>query len=296
MKQRESNHKLERWQLVQYYQQQPQYHHHHQQQQHQLQWTIRVMKLGHWFQMFIVLIVTLLVWESHYKATLAAEQLLQFKEEESRLLLHLQKIEQNSIQLHEHLRKRLAAVGILPVTSADFTTTTTTSSSSSSQTSEDDSLDGITTTTSTTTAAAAASGTTTTTSNTDESDVLQEQANQLKVMENQLAREVSVLQRRIQHEAMEHIVREYGEGPVKVLLDLEGIGTISVLLWRDAPHAAWTWLDQISRHVWDGTELTWKESHIIDGKPAKSDPLQRGHIEFVEHTQHGHEAWTVGLK
>ena len=67
-------------------------------------------------------------------------------------------------------------------------------------------------------------------------------------------------------------------------------------LWAEAPHAAWTWLEQIQRNLWDGTELQWKEAQVLQGIPSREDPMHRGAIEFVEPTKSGHEAWTVGLK
>merc|ERR1719487_1525633 len=67
--------------------------------------TLSRIKLGHMLQLVIVLAVTALVWESHHKALFAAQRLSQFKEEESLLLLHLQRIEQQSIQLHENLAR-----------------------------------------------------------------------------------------------------------------------------------------------------------------------------------------------
>jgi hypothetical protein len=77
-----------------------------------------------------------------------------------------------------------------------------------------------------------------------------------------------------------------------------------LLLWPDTPHAAWTWLEQISRHFWDGATLAWTEPNVIDGIYTKQDPLNRGRLDFVEneHVKNegkngGYEAWTViGLK
>jgi hypothetical protein len=220
------------------------------------------MKLGHFLQILIVLAVTVLVWESHHKALFAAEQLTQFKEEESLLLLHLQKIEQQSIQLHENLN-RLAKAGP-NAKSQDITNNQGA-----------DSADAV------------------------DFELIHKQTQQLYQMEEELNQEVKTLQTRIQQSARSHIVQEFGEGPVQVILDLhfdqEGPSGISILLWHDTPHAAWTWLEQIGRHVWDGADFKWQEAHVIDAGPRKQDPLG-GKIEFVEQGQHSHEAWTVGLK
>ena len=220
------------------------------------------MKLGHFLQILIVLAVTVLVWESHHKALFAAEQLTQFKEEESLLLLHLQKIEQQSIQLHENLN-RLAKAG------PDARSQDITNGKGA------DSADAV------------------------DFELIHKQTQQLYQMEEELNNEVKTLQTRIQQSARSHIVQEFGEGPVQVILDLhfdkEGPSRISILLWHDTPHAAWTWLEQVGRHVWDGADFKWQEAHVIDAGPRKQDPLG-GKIEFVEQGQHSHEAWTVGLK
>ena len=219
------------------------------------------MKLGHILQVVIVFAVTALVWESHHKALFAAQQLSQFKEEESLLLLHLQKIEQQSIQLHENL-SRLAQSGVKA------------SANDNGEKKRGEDVDF---------------------------DLIHKQTQQLYQMEEELNHEVRTLQTRIQQSARNHIVNEFGEGPVQVILEVDfggdnnGPDRISILLWHDTPHAAWTWLEQIGRNVWDGAHFDWQQGHIIDALPEKADP-GGGKIEFVEQSQHGHDAWTVGLR
>jgi hypothetical protein len=77
----------------------------------------------------------------------------------------------------------------------------------------------------------------------------------------ELNHEVRTLQARIQQSARNHTIQESGEGPVQAILEMD-FGTtnvepdrISILLWHDTPHAAWTWLEQIGRQVWDGAEF-----------------------------------------
>merc|ERR1711971_44027 len=70
---------------------------------------------------------------------------------------------------------------------------------------------------------------------------------------------------------------------------------ISILLWHDTPHAAWTWLQQIGNNIWDGVRFKWQQGHIIDAIPLRSDP-DYGKIKFVEHSQYAHQAWTVGVR
>jgi hypothetical protein len=221
------------------------------------------MKLGNFLQVVIVIAVTALVWESHHKALFAAQQLSQFKEEESLLLLHLQKIEQQSIQLHENL-SRLAESGV--------------KTNSNNNNSNKDVGNGV------------------------DFDLIHKQTQQLYQMEEELNHEVRTLQTRIQQSARKHIIQEFGEGPVQVIFELdfgisndEGARQISILLWHDTPHAAWTWLEQIGRHVWDGSEFSWEQGHVVNASPHREDPIG-GKMEFVEQSQHGHEAWTVGLR
>jgi cyclophilin family peptidyl-prolyl cis-trans isomerase len=219
------------------------------------------LKVGNILQVVIVLAVTALVWESHHKALFAAQQLTQFKEEESLLLLHLQKIEQQSIQLHENLA-RLAKVG----------------TGGKAVTEKGEGIKEV------------------------DFDLIHKQTQQLYQMEEELNHEVKTLQTRIQQSARNHIIQEFGEGPVQVILELDfgindnnGPNKIAILLWHDTPHAAWTWLEQISRNIWDGAEFQWKQGHIIDAVPHQPDPMG-GKIEFVEHSHHGHGAWTVGVR
>lgn len=80
---------------------------------------------------------------------------------------------------------------------------------------------------------------------------------------------------------------------------------LAVVLWPDAPHAAWAWLEQIQRGVWNGASLEWDSSStLLLFRPVIDDPAGRGHLRFVEHhdTQDGwdpdlqHGAWTIGLR
>jgi cyclophilin family peptidyl-prolyl cis-trans isomerase len=223
------------------------------------------LKLGHLLQVGIVIAVSVLVWESHHKAMFAAEQLQTFKQEESLLLLHLQKIEKHSLSLHENLT-RLAKSGVTREKGGG------------------DSADGGV-----------------------DFDLIQKQTQQLYQMDEELGREVKSLQERIQQSARSHIIQAFGEGPVQVVLELDfqglvkldaGSSRISILLWHDTPHAAWTWLDQITKHIWDGADFAWNEAHVIDAVPHQHqhDPAVSNKIEFVEQGQHSHEPWTVGLK
>jgi hypothetical protein len=250
------------------------------------------MKLGHVLQVVIVLAVMALVYESHHKALFATSQLIQFKEEESLLLLHLQKIEQQSIQLHENL-SRLARMGINGGGGSAAAAVTDSKGLSGGGDELEDGGEG--------------SG-----GREVDFDLIHKQTQQLYQMEEELNHEVKTLQSRIQLSARNHIIQEFGEGPVQVVLELDfggnnnneqnssgqGPHRISILLWHDTPHAAWTWLEQIGNNIWDGAEFKWQQGHIIDAVPNHihgSNP-DDGKIEFVEHSQHSHQAWTVGVR
>ena len=256
------------------------------------------MKLGHVLQVVIILAVIALVYESHHKALFATQQLTQFKDEESLLLLHLQKIEQQSIQLHENLG-RLARVGIGGGNNA--------AGANNHQNGDAHGGDEL---------AAAASGGGAidggVTKNVD-FDLIHKQTQQLYQMEEELSHEVKTLQTRIQLSARNHIIQEFGEGPVQVVLELDfgdpmanaKSNRISILLWHDTPHAAWTWLEQIGDNVWDGAEFKWQKGNIIDAVVPAHNKHNRvvgdhrekdGTIEFVEQSQHAHQAWTVGVR
>lgn len=261
------------------------------------------MKLGHLLQVVIVLSVIALVYESHHKALFATQQLTQFKDEESLLLLHLQKIEQQSIQLHENLG-RLTQAHIEGESTNNYRDSNKSSKHSKNKRNQnkksggnDDSSSGG--------------------SNDREVDfdLIHKQTQQLYQMEEELSHEVQTLQKRIQLSARNHIIQEFGEGPVQVVLEVdfgdisdnEGPHKISILLWHDTPHAAWTWLEQIGHNVWDGAELSWQKGNVIDAVPSQnklnhhdnndSNHYQHnGKIEFVETSQHSHQAWTVGVR
>ncbi|OEU08369.1 hypothetical protein FRACYDRAFT_271810 [Fragilariopsis cylindrus CCMP1102] len=48
---------------------------------------------------------------------------------------------------------------------------------------------------------------------------------------------------------------------------------IAIVLWPDTPHAAWTWLEQIQRNIWDGANLEWDTSStMLQFKPEPKLP------------------------
>jgi len=226
------------------------------------------MKLGHLLQIVIVLAVIALVYESHHKALFATEKLIQFKEDENLLLLHLHKIEEQNLHLHKNFELF-----------AKMATENSGDGGGGRQGEEKD----------------------------VDFDLIHKQIEQLNNMEKEINKEVTTLQKRIQRSARSHIIQEFGEGPVQVVLELDfgdaaanaGTNRIAILLWHETPHAAWTWLEQIGNNVWDGAAFKWQEGHIIDAVPPKErmDSKRDGKIEFIERPkQDEHVPWTVGLR
>jgi hypothetical protein len=237
----------------------------------------KVLKFGQLMQLGLLFVIFLLVLQSHSRASRATEQLLLFKEEESMLLLQLQKIEKQSLTLHENIRTRMKRAGIYATK-------------------------------------------------------VGEQTSELYEMTQELNGQVETVQARIEQSGRDHIIQEYGEGPVKVVLELEFLehtntagglkknnqkkkkatpysnffqtqdnnrSYITILLWPETPHAAWTWLEQIGRHVWDGASFRSNSNEpLLELAPIKQDPLHRGQLQFEEFhdTPHWHSAWSVGVR
>jgi len=223
------------------------------------------------FQLLLLFVIALLVLHSHSKADFTVETLQRLRQQESLGLLQLQKIERQSLSLHESIRGRLQRAGVLEE---------------------------------------------------HEADPLEPQHRQLEKMTSELDSQVTTLQKRIQLAARQEIIKAYGEGPVKVVIELDFDGTdstssrsdpvdvsssshISIALWPDTPHAAWTWLDQVGRHVWDGAGLEWDSSStLLQFQPSQPDPVGKSRLEFTEHHPSDpktnpdmhHGPWTVGLR
>ena len=236
--------------------------------------NIRGWNIGHFLQVTVGLLVILLLYDSHCKATLIAQRLKEFKSEEAMVFLHLHRIEQQSIQLHGSLQ--------------DFDPSQVQHNDGDGDknaernhlTDKDRSIkspDNL--------------------APRIDSALIQKQTQQLLQMEEELSHEVRTLQTRIQHSAVRSIVHEYGEGPVQVILEVIMNGQtskVSILLWHDTPHAAWTWLEQISRRLWDGAVFHLENNRIMNVASTREETAGT-RLDFVERSQQRHESWTVGL-
>jgi len=232
----------------------------------------RAWTVGHFFQTTVVLLVTFLLYDSHHKSNLIAQRLKDFKSEEAMVFLHLDRIEQQMLHLHESLQN-------LDMDGEDKAGTTgdhggdTKKKRHQNNKSKNNNSPHI------------------------DAALIEKQTQQLMQMEEELSHEVRTLQTRIQHSAVRSIVHEYGEGPVQVILEVVVDGQtskISILLWHDTPHAAWTWLEQISHRWWDGATIHLENNRIMNVVSAQTE-TEASHLDFVERSQQRHEAWTVGL-
>jgi hypothetical protein len=226
---------------------------------------LSILKLFQRMELMHILIfctVSVLVYDSYQKLRSTSNHLLQLKNEEAMMMLHLQRIERQSIQLHEsmaRLGEQSARVGA------------------------SDSYE---------------SGVDSTTNEHDSQIHLETQ--QLYQMEEELDHELRALQTKLQQAARTSIMNTYGDGPVKVVLELDfpdepfsdSDNSVSILLWYDTPHAAWTWLKQIQSGEWNDSSVTVGEKSSIEAQPTISNA---GTLDFIEKSQKDHEAWTVGL-
>lgn len=246
-------------------------------------------------QLVLLVVIALLVMWSRSQAALATDTLLHLRETESVSLLKLHRLESHSMHVHELMRNRLLRENGKLKDTDDL----------------EDLLDG---------------------EDPEEAidpkdDPLMDQYQQLSQMAFDLRNHAAVttLQSTIQETAIDKMTDLFGEGPVKVVVDFDfgdksfiandnnrqnartlTKGTyISIVLWPDTPHAAWTWLDQIGRGVWDGSAIGWDPtSTLLQFQPTKEDPKDRGHLEFVEghpsqqesNPDMHHGAWTIGLR
>jgi cyclophilin family peptidyl-prolyl cis-trans isomerase len=131
----------------------------------------------------------------------------------------------------------------------------------------------------------------------------------LQALSGRLYAHVLDLQRAIQKDARSKIIERYGEGPLKLVLNLQfadeeegGRGAansqLEILFWTATPHATWTLLEQVGRHIWDGAVFEWgSQDKVLQVTPVHGDPQQRGRLEFTEFLkEQQHNAWTVGLR
>lgn len=237
-----------------------------------------------WIQILIILAAIGIIWHSYHRTQTIHSRLERFHDKESMSLLHLKTVEQQLVHLHENIvRLNDAANNVVDNNNSG--------QSHSTIIARKDTVDA---------------------------DLIRVQTQQLHQMEEELDHELHALQSKIQYVARSSIVTTYGEGPVQVVLELDFMdpeirsllpqgsntnhNTISILLWYDVPHAAWTFLHQIRQGMWNNANFKLgKGSLSIDAVPneeyrqKESDIDDNSSLKFIEKSKKTHEPWTVGL-
>lgn len=128
---------------------------------------------------------------------------------------------------------------------------------------------------------------------------LRQELAHLEHEDKMIADQLKTLQRRIQKSARDSIVKMYGEGTIRVDLQLNfntgSPGLLSLELSDHTPHAVWAWLQQLIRHDWNDAMFRWKLEHVVLATPARLSS-QNYKLEFIERNEElNHEKYSVGL-
>ena len=218
------------------------------------------MKSFHWIVLGLLFCVACFTASSYRKVFDATNQLVSVQRGESMMLLHLHKLEEQLIELHNYIRHLT------------------------------DRSDGSFVTTGGPKKLAV------------DSDLLDIQMRKLREMEAELDHEVRTLQSRLSESAKRSIVNNFGEGAVQVDLDISFgandnvlvSNTISIRLWHDTPHSAWTFLQQVENGSWNGSKFSAYHGRalLIQNESGGEVSPQ---VDFIERSKTGHDKFTVGL-
>jgi len=121
-------------------------------------------------------------------------------------------------------------------------------------------------------------------------DILEHQIGQLKEVEEQLKHEVDGLQKHVQASSKNAILHHYKVSDVHVFLEVEldmGEGgaqrhNVGIQLWKDAPHASWTFLQQLTNGVWDGASLSKDDGRVFLASPKGGAEEMQPTVTFSE--------------
>lgn len=198
---------------------------------------------------------------SYHKVFAASTQLGVLQREESLLLLHLHKVEEQLIQQHEIIRRL-----------------TDRSEGSMAATTGGPQRISV------------------------DSDLLDVQMRKLREMEAELDHEVRSLQSKLSESAKRSIVSNFGEGAVQVDLDVSfgendnafASNTITIRLWYDTPHTAWTFLQQVQNGSWNGAKFSSHHGRALYVQTENGGEVEP-QVDFIEPSQKGMDKYTVGL-
>jgi hypothetical protein len=229
-----------------------------------------------WTHITIFCCLVYLLYDSYVKLVTTSGQLQKLKDDEGLMLLHLHRLEQQSIRVHENMAKIGDKTNKIDESLLQKAQNLFGSSDG------DSNLNSVPTG-----------------SIIDDAEI-RAQTQQLYEMEQELDHELHSLQAKLQQAARTSITSKYGDGPIKVVLEIEipdetdiSSNKISIILWYDTPHASWAWLKQILIGEWDGSEFQVAgDLSSIDAQPII---YNAGKLDFLEKSQKAHELWTVGL-
>jgi len=219
------------------------------------------IKSSHCIVLMLLFCVACFTAGSYHRVFEATAQLETVQREESLLLLHLHKVEEQLIELHDNLRRLTDRSDGSPAMNGGPQRLSV------------------------------------------DSDLMDVQMRKLREMEAELDHEVRSLQTRLSETAKRSIVSNFGEGAVQVDLDISFgdekdnalvSNTISIRLWHDTPHTAWTFLQQVQNGGWNGAKFS-----VYHGRALLVQTENGGEVapqvDFIERSQRGHDRYTVGL-
>jgi len=214
------------------------------------------MKRGHLVQACGMLLVTFFVWDSYHKAMSATEQMMRVRHDESMMMLHLKRLEEQSLHLHESIT-RLTEQGVGRVTD-----------NGGHSDSVDEDLIKV------------------------QYGQLKQMEDELNHEVKSLQTKIQQTDRtnivNAYGEGAVQVTFEIEFPDAKYT----GSSKISFLLWYETPHAAWTLLHQVRRGLWDGIEFKMDRNLALVAEQHAPDKEKR--LDFVEKAKR-HESWTVGL-
>lgn len=219
------------------------------------------MKSSHFVVLVLLFCVACFTAGSYRRVFDATTQLELVQREESLLLLHLHKVEDYLIELHDNLQR--------------LTDRNDAGSLAMNNGSQRLAVD---------------------------SDLLDVQMRKLREMEAELDHEVRSLQSRLSDSAKRSIVSNFGEGGVQVDLDISFgdndnapvSNTISIRLWHDTPHTAWTFIQQVQGGAWNGAKFSVYHGRALLVQPETGGMVEP-QVDFIERSERGHDRYTVGL-
>lgn len=241
------------------------------------------MKPPQFLTLMLLLAITCFVAGSYRQVLAATDQIEQVRMEESKLLVHLHKVEQQALQLAENL-KRMSDRNDVAAANGGATV----GGVAAQQLAESALVDG---------------------------DLIRAQIDKLRDMEAELDHEVRTLRKKIQLSAKQELNKLFGEGIIQVLMEIdfpneEDAGgavaagssrsaplknVVTMRLWYDTPHTGWTFLQQVDKGLWNGAAISLQQGRALLVEPNIYGAALKPKLDFVEPTERGHDQYTVTL-